>query len=78
VSGMPDGVFHQFTPSISTVPLLRQWFIDSIDYYNEDSYSEIEVRKQDTIVFQGEIETWDISTFLQILQEGDTIHINIK
>ena len=78
VSGMPDDVFHQFTPSISTVPLLRQWFIDSIDYYNEAPYSEIEVRKGDTIVFQGEIEKWDISTFLQILQEGDTIHINIK
>ena len=81
VTGMPDKVYHQFTPNISTVPLLRQWFIDSIDDYNEDFVSDIEVhllRKKDTVVYQGDIETWDISAFLQILQEGDTIHINIK
>jgi len=78
VSGMPDGVFHQFTPNISTVPLLRQWFIDSIELYNEDFLSEIEVRKEDKIVFQGEIEAWDITTFLHILQEGDKIHIKTK
>jgi hypothetical protein len=54
---------------------------DSIDDYNENFVSYIEVhllREEDTIVFQGDIETWDISAFLKILQEGDTIHINIK